>query len=100
MVRQDKILFLFRSVSKGNNTTILCEHQLWHVITFKFRLKNFVSQTVGVRPFPLPTISSTHSYSKLGVGSSSVDWMLGDLAEVMSILRPLVISFVGIVVIV
>ena len=98
-VRQDGILLVFRSVNRGNNMTILCEHQLKHVITFKFRLKNLVSQTVEVRLFPLPTISSPHSYSNLGLGSSSIDRMFGLLDEVMS-MRPLVVSFDGIVIIV
>ena len=98
-VRQDGILLVFRSVNRRNNLTILCEHQLKHVITFKLRLKNFVSQTVGVRLFPLPTISSPHSYSNLGLGSSSIDWIFGLLDEVMS-MRPLVVSFDGIIIIV
>ena len=98
-VRQDRILLFFRSVNRGNSLTILCEHKLKHVITFKFRLKNLVSQTVGVRLFALPTVSSPHSYSNLGIGSSSINWMFGLLDEVM-FMRPLVVSFNGNVLIV
>ena len=98
-VRQDRILLVFRSVNRGNSLTILCEHKLKHVITFKFRLKNLVSQTVGVRLFALPTVSSSHSYSNLGIGSSSINWMFGLLDEVM-FMRPLVVSFDGNVLIV